>query len=177
MSYEFSADTEKKFQWLLTRYPQKKAVLIPLLHHVQNEVGYLSSEAMEYVAKRMELSPARIKEVASFYSLFRFKPCGKFTLQVCQNLSCHLLGAENVIEKIKEKLSISEGDVSADGLFSLERVECLASCSTAPVMQVNNWDFHENLDVEKIEKVLEALKNGKWADASFEKRKEQGSLA
>jgi NADH-quinone oxidoreductase subunit E len=177
MSYEFSPEVEKKFQWLLTRYPDKNAVLIPLLHHVQNEVGYLSPDAMAYVASRLQLSPARVREVASFYSLFHFEKGGKYRLQVCQNITCNLRGCESVISKIKDKLGIAEGDTSADGKFTLERVECLASCSTAPVMQVNNWDFHENLDAEKIEKIIEGLKADRAASESFEKRIAEGGVA
>jgi NADH-quinone oxidoreductase subunit E len=177
VSYTFSPEVEKKFQWLLTRYPQKNAVLIPLLHLVQTEVSYLSVDAIEYVASRMDLSPARVREVASFYSLFKFKPCGKFNLQVCHNITCHMRGSPAVLEKIKSKLGIKEGETTPDGKFSVERVECLASCSTAPVMQVNNWDYHENLDPEKIEKIIEALSSGKAAHEDYAERMKDGGIA
>jgi len=177
MSYQFSQGLETHFNWLLTRYPKKDAVLLPLLHEVQREVGYLSPDAIDYVASRMSLSSARIKEVASFYSLFRLKEKGKYVFQVCHNLSCYMRGAEDIINKIKDVLHIEEGQTTADGTFTLERVECLASCGTAPVMQVNDWDFHEELTVERIEKIIQTLKEHKYAKASYNERISAGGLA
>ncbi len=177
MPYKFSPKTEEKFQWLLTRYPKKDAVLLPLLHLVQEEAGYLSTDALDYVGSRLDLSPARIREVASFYSMFKLSSKGKYVLSVCQTLSCYLAGSETVIKKIKDLLGISEGETTPDGLFTLERVECLASCSTAPVMQVNNWEYHENLDSEKVSKVLEGLKTSKCASAYYQDRIDAGGVA
>lgn len=177
MAYQFSAETEKKFQWLLTRYPKKDAVLLPLLHNVQREAGYLSPDAIEYVAARMGLSPARIREVASFYTMFRLNPKGQFVLQVCHNLSCYLRGSDDLIEKLKSLLEIKEGETTADGKFTIERVECLASCDTGPVMQVNEGDYFENLDPEKVEKIVQALQANKWTQDSYEERIKEGSIA
>jgi NADH-quinone oxidoreductase subunit E len=177
MAYSFSSDTEKQFQWLLTRYPKKEAVLLPLLHIVQTEAGWLSPEVIDYVAERMSTSSARIREVASFYSLFRINKKGKFVLQFCHNISCYMAGADELVHKAKEMLGISEGETTPDGLFTLEKVECLASCGTAPVLQVNNWDFHENLSSEKMVKILDQLKVGKSCSASFEKRMDEGGVA
>lgn len=177
MAYAFSPKVEEKFQWLLTRYPKKDAVLLPLLHMVQDEVGYLSPDAIEYVAGRMEVSPARIREVASFYSMFKLNPKGQYVLQVCHNLSCYLRGADEIIAKCKEILGIREGETTPDGKFSLERVECLASCSTAPMMQVNNWEYHENLTLEKIEQIISTLKEGRAANPSYEARMKEGGIA
>jgi NADH-quinone oxidoreductase subunit E len=177
MAYQFSKNTEEKFQWLLTRYPKKDAVLLPLLHLVQAEAGYLTPDAIDYVAKRMDVSPARIREVASFYSLFRLNPKGRYVLQVCHTLSCYLRGSDVLVEKLKDILGIDVGETTADGLFTIETVECLASCGTAPVMQVNDWDFHENLDLEKLEKILSALREHRWSDPCYQKRIEQGGVA
>lgn len=177
MGYQFSEATEKRFNWLLTRYPKKDAVLIPLLHLVQREVGFLSADSIDYVAARMGFSPARVKEVASFYTVFRFSPKGKFVLQVCHNLSCYLRGSDELLQKIKDILGIKEGQTTPDGMFSLEKVECLASCSTGPVMQVNEWDYHENLDLEKIEQIIAAIKQQKWINESFDVRLKEGSVA
>jgi NADH-quinone oxidoreductase subunit E len=177
MAYKFSPKLEEKFQWLLTRYPKKDAVLLPLLHDVQKEVGYLSPESILYVSDRMGLSPARIREVASFYSMFKLTPKGTYLLQICHNISCYLKGADDLVEKAKNLLGVEVGQTSSDGLFTLETAECLASCSTAPVMQVNTWDYHEELDVEKLEKVIQALRQGKCANENYEKRVQEGSIA
>jgi len=177
MAYQFPEDIEKKFQWLITRYPKKDAILLPLLHLVQKDVGYLSSEAIVEVARKMELTPARIREVASFYTMFRLNKKGQYVLGVCQTLSCYLNGSEELITKLKNILNIKEGQTSEDGLFTIERVECLASCGTAPVMQVNDWEYHENLTVEKIEKIISLLKEHKAADISYEKRLSSGGVA
>ena len=174
MAYEFSAQTEEKFQWLITRYPKKDAVLIPLLHKVQDEVGYLSPDAIDYVAKRMDLSPARVREVASFYTMFKLSPKGKYVIQVCHNLTCYLRGCEDVIKKAKETLGINEGDTSPDGMFTIERAECLCACDQAPVIQVNNWEYHENMSPEKTVQMIQDLKSGKGANPSFDARDAAG---
>lgn len=177
MAYKFSSETEKYFQWLLTRYPKKDAVLLPVLHRVQGETQYLSPDAIEYVAGRLGLSPARVKEVASFYTMFKLNPKGKYVLQVCHNISCYLRGSDEVLKKIEDTLGISKGETTPDGLFTLETAECLASCSTAPVMQVNDWDFHEELTCEKAEKIVASLKADKFASPSYQKRMAEGGVA
>jgi NADH-quinone oxidoreductase subunit E len=177
MGYKFSEKTEAKFQWLLTRYPKKDAILLPLLHEVQAEAGYLSPESILYVSDRTGLSPSRIREVASFYSMFKLTPRGTYLVQVCHNIACYLRGADDVLAKVKSVLGIEPGQTTPDGKFTLETAECLASCSTAPVMQVNRWDYHENLDLDKVEKILEALKGGKCAHESYDKRIQEGGVA
>ena len=177
MSYAFSPETEKKFQWLLTRYPQKDAVMLPLLHAVQDEAGWLTPDAIEYVASRMELSPARVKEVASFYTMFRLNKKGQFVLQVCHNLSCYLRGSDQIIEHIKKKLNIVENQCTPDGKFTLERAECLASCGTAPVLQVNGWDYHEELTIEKVDRIIDGLQKNQAVFADYEKRMAEGGVA
>jgi len=177
MAYEFSPEVEKKFKWLIGRYPKKEAALLPVLHHAQDEAGYLSPDVLEYVGQRLDLSPARVREVASFYTMFKLNPSGKYVLQVCHTLSCYLNGAEDVVAKIKDVLGIDEGETTPDGLFTLERVECLASCGSAPVMQVNCWDYHENLNSEKVEKVISGLRKGEGVEPSYDKRTEAGGVA
>jgi NADH-quinone oxidoreductase E subunit len=170
VSYAFSPKTEEKFQWLLTRYPRKDAVLLPLLHLVQEEAGWLSPEAIDYVAGRLDLSSARIREVASFYSMFRLNKKGQYVLQVCHNLSCYLAGSDDLIKTLEDKLGIKCGETSPDGKFTLERAECLASCSTAPMLQVNVWDYHECLTPEKVTRLVDDLKADKLAFPSYEER-------
>jgi NADH-quinone oxidoreductase subunit E len=177
MSYQFSPEVEKKFQWLLTRYPKKDAVLLPLLHAVQNEAGYLSPDVFDYVSSRLGLSPARVREVASFYTMFRLNKKGQYVLQICHNISCYLRGSDELLARLKSILGISEGETTPDGKFTLERVECLASCSTAPVMQVNDWDYHENLNIEKLEQIISALKQNKGANKDYAKRVDAGAVA
>lgn len=177
MAFVFNSDLEQEFQSLVKKYPKKDAVLLPILHKVQDQVGYLSPDAIDYVAGRLDLSPARVKEVASFYTLFRLNPKGKYVLQVCHNLSCYLRGSDEIIEKLKSLLGIDVGETSSDGLFTLETVECLASCSTAPMMQVNNWDYHEELTLEKVEKIVQGLRGHKFACPSFSERMAQGGVA
>lgn len=150
----FVEQVEREFAELLTRYPEKRSALLPLLHLVQREQGYLSPAAMEEVARRLDLHPVEVLEVATFYSWFNLKPVGKHRLQVCQNLSCTLRGAERIIGTLKEELRIREGETTPDGHFTLQRVECLASCGTAPVMQVND-EYHENLSPEGVRALLE----------------------
>lgn len=154
----FSKSVEKEFQDLLARYPSKRSALIPALHLVQRELGYLPDEGIEYVANLIGLSPAQVDEVATFYLLFHRKPVGKNVIWVCQNLSCTLRGAEEVISHIENRLSIKVGGTTADGKFSLFRQECLGSCDTAPMMQVND-DYEENLTLQRVDEILEKLKN------------------
>ena len=170
MAYAFSEKLETKFQWLLTRYPQSDAVLLPLLHDVQDEAGYLTPDAVDYVAKRLSISPARVREVASFYTMFKLNKKGKFVLQVCHNLSCYLAGADDIVKALEDKLGIKAGQTTEDEMFTIERAECLASCSTAPCMQVNVWDYHESLTVEQTLKIVDNLKEGKLAMPSYEDR-------
>jgi NADH-quinone oxidoreductase E subunit len=149
----FDPQVEQEAAAILARYPEKRSALLPFLHLVQREQGYLSPATMEEVARRLHLHPVEVLEVATFYSWFNLKPVGKHRLQVCQNLSCTLRGAERIIGTLKEELRIGEGETSPDGLFTLQRVECLASCGSAPVMQVND-EYHENLSPESVRALL-----------------------
>jgi len=157
MALEFSPDTRKKFDEIVGRYPKKEAALIPVLCLAQKEFGYLSVEAMEYVARIMEVPPARVYSVVSFYTMLNMKPVGKHHIQVCRTLSCNLMGAERVTTHLKKKLGIELGETTPDGRFTLTEVECLASCGTAPMMQVNE-DYYENLNEDRLEEILASLK-------------------
>jgi NADH-quinone oxidoreductase E subunit len=157
MALEFSLDTWKKFEEVVGRYPKREAALVPVLYLAQKEFGYLSVEAMEYVAKIMGLSPARVYSVVSFYTMLNMKPVGKYHFQVCRTLPCGLMGAERLTAHLKKKLGIELGETTPDGKFTLAEVECLASCGTAPMMQVNE-DYYENLTEEKLDEILQTLK-------------------
>jgi NADH-quinone oxidoreductase E subunit len=153
----YSKSVEKEFQELLQKYPSKRSALIPALYIVQREQGYLTPEGIEYVGTLIGLTPAQVTEVATFYTMLYMKPVGKNVLWICHNLSCTLRGAEEVINHLEKKLNIKAGETTADGKFTLLRQECLASCDTAPVMQVND-DYEENLTLPRVDEIVEKLK-------------------
>jgi NADH-quinone oxidoreductase E subunit len=157
VSLAFSKETRAKHERLLTRYPNREAAILPTLYLAQREFGHLSDEAIMYVADLLGFTPARIYGVATFYTMYNKKPVGKYHLQVCRNLSCSLMGAEHLIERVSEKLGVKPGETTADGRFTLSTVECLGSCGTAPVMQVND-DYYENLSEESIDAILDRLR-------------------
>ena len=157
MALEFSSAAFKKFQETVSRYPKKEAAMIPVLYLAQREFGYLSLEAIEYVAKLMDLSPARVYGVVTFYTMLNMQPVGKYHIQVCRTLPCALVGAEKIAALVQSKLGIQVGETTPDGKFTLSEVECLASCGTGPMMQIND-DYYENLTQEKVEEILARLK-------------------
>jgi NADH-quinone oxidoreductase subunit E len=157
MALEFSPETLKKFAETVARYPKKEAAMLPVLYLAQQEFGHLGPEAIEYVAKLMEQTPARVHGVVSFYTMYNMKPIGRHHIQVCRTLSCALGGAERITGFIKQKLGIETAQTTSDGRFTLSEVECLASCGTAPMMQIND-DYYENLTEEKIDQILDAMK-------------------
>ena len=157
MALEFSPETLKQFEETVARYPKKEAAMLPVLYLAQREFGHLGPEAIAYVARLMEQSPARVHGVVSFYTMYNVKPIGRHHIQVCRTLSCALGGAEKITAIIKKKIGIEPGQTTADGRFTLSEVECLASCGTAPMMQVND-DYYENLTEEKVTAILDGLK-------------------
>jgi len=157
MAVEFSEQAKREFEDILRRYPDRQAALLPALHLAQREFGYISGEVVEYLSRLLGFTEARIYGVATFYTMYNKKPVGKYHLQVCRNISCSLLGAKHIIEHISEKLGIKPGETTPDGKFTLSLVECLGSCGTAPVMQIND-DYYENLSIEKVDEILENLK-------------------
>jgi len=149
--------TEETIQQILSRYPQSRSALLPLLHLCQEEEGYLTEGALGQVAGRLGLSPAQVMEVATFYDLFRLKPGGKQEIWVCHNLSCSLLGAERVIRRLQEELGVDAGGTTPDGLFTLKRVECLGACGMAPVVQVGA-DYFGPVSPESVKALMERLR-------------------
>jgi NADH-quinone oxidoreductase subunit E len=150
----FSEQLSKKFDKMVTNYPTKRSALVPMLLFAQDEVGYLSDEVISDLAKRVDLTELEVKNVISYYSMLHTKPMGKYHVQVCTNISCMLRGGEELLDHCKSKLGIGHKQTQPDGLFSLEEVECIGACSWAPAVQVN-YDFHENLTPEKMDKVLD----------------------
>ncbi|HET8798334.1 MAG TPA: NAD(P)H-dependent oxidoreductase subunit E [Thermoanaerobaculia bacterium] len=154
---EFPPDAKKRFDAILPRYPTKESALLPTLHLVQETWGWISPEAVHYVSELLDLSPATVFGVVSFYDMYNQKPVGKYQLRVCTNLSCMVSNAYDIYEGLCEKLQVRPHETTKDGRYTVVEVECLGSCGTAPVVQVNN-DYHENMSVEKMDALLEKLK-------------------
>ena len=145
---------ERRFSDMLGHYPTKRSVLVPTLLFMQDELGYLTDEAIREIAQRLELTELEVRNVISYYSMLRTKPAGKYNVQVCTNICCMLRGSDELFDHCKKTLGIGHKGTTADGVFSLEEVECIGACSWAPAMQVN-YDFHEKLTPEKAEQVLD----------------------
>jgi NADH-quinone oxidoreductase subunit E len=149
--------TLAQYRAILARYPQRRAALLPTLWLAQREFGWLSLPVLEYVAELMELPLAWVTSAASFYTMYWKEPKGRWHIQLCRNLPCALRGARDIQRAVERRLGIRDGERTADGRFSLEEVECLASCGTAPVLQLNNAEYHENLTVEQTLALLDRL--------------------
>jgi NADH-quinone oxidoreductase subunit E len=153
----FSDEFEARFAEMVPHYPTKRSALVPTLLYAQDEVGFLSDEVIREIAGRLDLTELELRNVISYYSMLTTNPRGKFNVQVCTNISCLVRGGEEILQHCKKKLGVGNKGTTADGLFSLEEVECIGACSWAPAAQVN-YDFHENLTAEKMDKVLEEYK-------------------
>ncbi len=159
---EFSSALTAKFDEISKRYPEgkQKSALLPMLHEVQAELGWLSAASMDKVAAYLKIEPIEVYEVASFYSMYFLKPQGKYMLEVCRTGPCCLVGAEKLMDHIENTLGVKEGEVTADGLFSWRGVECLAACGFGPVLQIGpEYTFYENLDAQKVDILIEELRN------------------
>jgi NADH-quinone oxidoreductase subunit E len=152
----FGAEFERTVDEILARYPVPKAALLPVLWEVQKRAGYVPLEAEAWVADRLGVSPAHVHGCVTFYTMFKQKPSGRYHIQVCTNLSCMLRGADELLSHLERRLGIRTGETTPDGRFSLVRVECLGSCGTAPMFQLND-DYHENLTLEAVDRLLESL--------------------
>jgi NADH-quinone oxidoreductase subunit E len=154
---KFSDEFETRFAEMVTHYPTRRSALVPTLLYAQDEIGFLSDEVIAELATRLELTELEVRNVISYYSMLITKPRGKYNVQVCTNISCMVRGGEEILDHCKKKLGIGHKQTTPDNLFSLEEVECIGGCSWAPAAQVN-YDFHENLTTEKIDKVLDEYK-------------------
>ena len=157
----FAPALVKQFDEIVSRYPKgkQKSALLPILHLVQAEYGWLSAPAMDKVAEYLDLEPIEVYEVATFYSMYFMRSQGKFMLEVCRTGPCCLVGAEKIMDYIEAKLGVKEGDVTADGLFSWRGVECLAACGYGPVLQIGpEYTFYENLTNDSVDKLIDDLK-------------------
>lgn len=157
MSWQPSEAGRKHVDDLVARYPSKMAACLPALRLVQEETGWVSPDAMAWVATRLEIPLAHVQGVVSFYTLYHREPVGKQVVQVCRTLSCALMGGERVLRHCEKRLGIKAGETTPDGQITLQTAECLASCGTAPALTVND-EFHENLTLEKVDALLDRLK-------------------
>ncbi|MGJ1268897.1 NADH-quinone oxidoreductase subunit NuoE [Sphingobacterium spiritivorum] len=158
---EFSAELLQKFGEVVSRYPEgkQKSALLPVLHLVQAEFGWLSVDAMDKVAHYLDIQPIEVYEVATFYTMYFLEPKGKYVLEVCRTGPCCLVGAEKIMTHIENRLGVKEGEVTPDGLFSWRGVECVAACGFGPVLQIGpDYTFYENLTEESVDKLINELK-------------------
>lgn len=153
----FSQELNKEVEELFKRYPKKVNVLLPLLHMVQKEQGYLSIEAMQAVADMVEVPVTHVEGVATFYTMYAKEPRGKNHLAVCTNISCMMKGGNEILEHVEHKLNVHAGESTADGKFFVEEVECLGACGYAPVMIVND-EYHEDLTIEQVDQIIQKTK-------------------
>lgn len=157
MSFSFNEQNQKHYEQLLKRYPTKQALTLPCLWMVQYQEGFVSLEAMKYLANLLELSPMDVYSVASFYTMFNLKPVGKYHIQLCKTLSCMLNGSESLLEHLENKLHIKNGQTTPDGKFTLSLVECLGNCAGAACMSLND-EYFSNLTPKKVDEILNGLK-------------------
>jgi NADH-quinone oxidoreductase subunit E len=152
----YGPDFERKIDKILARYPQPKGAMLPVLWAVQEHEGWVNGEAEAWVAERLGVSAAHVHGCVTFYTMYKQRPLGKYHIQLCTTLSCMLRGSDDLLEHLKQKLGIDVGQTTLDGKFSLIRVECLGSCGTAPMFQLND-DYHEDLTIEKVDTLLDSL--------------------
>ncbi|RJQ48884.1 MAG: NADH-quinone oxidoreductase subunit NuoE [Nitrospiraceae bacterium] len=149
----FNETVLKEIDGIKAQYPERRSALLPSLYIAQREFGWLSDEAMQHVAKTLNLPEAEVRGAASFYSMFRHKPAGRHVIQLCTNVSCMILGAEKLVDFIAGKYGVQPNSTSPDGRFSLVIMECIGACGTAPAMLVNT-DFYDSLSENRIEEIL-----------------------
>ncbi len=156
MPFVLSADRQREMTAILARYPTRQAACIPVLHLCQDQEGYVSEDAIVFVAEKLGMSPAQVKGVVTFYTLFNTEPVGKHQVWVCRTLSCALRGAADIIAHCEKKLGVHVGETTRDGKVTLRTAECLASCGTAPMMQVDKR-YYENLTGAEVDRILDRI--------------------
>ena len=159
----FTPATAARFDKLATIYPVKRSALVPMLLYAQDEIGYVSDAVVAEIAQRLDLLELDVRNVLSYYSMLRTVPAGKYNVQVCTNISCMLRGGYELLDHCKHKLGIGHKEVTADGMFSLEEVECIGACCWAPAVQVN-YDFHDDLTPAKMDDVFQMYREGRGKD-------------
>ena len=151
-------ETLRRIDEVIPHYPVKRSAVLPLLHLIQEDVGYISPEAQEWVAAKLELQPINVYEVVTFYPMFRQKPIGRRHIKVCRTLSCALMGGYKTCEAFEKEFNTHRGEISPDGEVTIDFVECLASCGTAPVVMIDD-DLHEKVDTAKAKQLSDQIKS------------------
>ena len=154
----FNEEELKRIEEIKSRYPNPQAALLPVLWMVQEKEGWISEDSMRYAGDLLNVTYEHVLGVITFYTMFNKKPRGKYHLQICTNVSCMLRGGYDLFKMASEKLGIKNNETTSDNMFTIEEVECLGSCGTAPMIQVNNKEYYENLTVESFEKLIDEFK-------------------
>jgi len=162
-NFKYTPENEIKFQEYVSRYPKIDSCMLPALWLVQEQEGWVSPEAMIYVAEKLGKTPIQVYEVATFYTMFNLKPIGKYHIELCKTLSCKLCGSQKIKNYIKETVGIEAGQTSEDGLFHLSEVECMGACGGATMFALNG-EYHEKLTIEKVDELIKECK--KWLQKS-----------
>ncbi len=160
MTLQISEEAKKRLEELKGKYPDPRSAVMPALYIVQEELGSINDEAISWVSEAVDIPPVHVKELATFYTMYYQKPVGKYHIQVCRTLSCAICGSKKLSEKIHERLGIAPGEVSEDGMWSFEQVECLGSCGSAPMCEINDVYF-ENLSPEKLDELMDVIESQK----------------
>jgi NADH-quinone oxidoreductase subunit E len=156
-TFNYTPENEIKFQEYVSRYPKIDSCMLPALWLVQEQEGWVSPEAMVYVADKLGKTPIQVYEVATFYTMFNLKPIGKYHIELCKTLSCRLCGSEKIKNYIKDTIGIEAGQTSEDGLFHLSEVECMGACGGAPMFALNG-QYHEKLTIQKVDELIKECK-------------------
>ena len=159
----FSPELEQRFEKLLNSYPpgRQRSAVVPMLLYAQDEIGAVTQELVEEVARCCQVTPLQVDEVIGYYSMLHRKPLGRYHVQVCTNIACQAVGGEELYEHASRTLGLGNKEISPDGLISLEEVECMGACSWAPAIQIN-YDFHHNVTPERFDQLMEALRDGNY---------------
>lgn len=171
----FTPENLRTAEEIVARYPRKKSALIPLLHLAQEQDGWVTNDAMEHIAELCEVTPAEVIGTGSFYEMFKFHPVGRYVVNVCTNIACQLLGGEELLHHAEHTLGIKPGGTTADGLFTLEDVECIAACTEAPCFQVN-YRYFNRTSPEAFDEVIATIRSGRDPLASHGNSADAGPL-
>lgn len=154
--FQFDKERDAEFERLVKRYPTRESMILPALWLTQEQEGWVSQEAIAYIADRIGTFASKVYEAATFYTMYNLHPMGKYHICVCRTLSCWLRGKQEIVDYLRDEIGVTPGKKTEDGKFSLEEVECLGHCGTAPVVQING-EFYENMDVEKLKSLLATM--------------------